>query len=68
MLLHFNNLTIMLEFKFAQKSSLVPKMRAEGIQQINDREYAKSYASGGRKVITAVLVADDEKRQLVIAL
>ena len=68
LLLHFNNLTIMLEFKFAQKSSLVPKMRAEGIQQINDREYAKSYASGGRKVITAVLVADDEKRQLVIAL
>ncbi len=65
LLLHFNNLTIVLEFKFAQKSSQVENMRAEGIQQINDREYAKSYASDGRKVITAVLVADDEKRHLV---
>lgn len=65
LLLHFNNLTIVLEFKFAQKSSLVEKMRAEGTQQISDRDYAKSYASDGRKVITAVLVADDEKRHLV---
>ena len=32
---------------------------------MNDREYAKSYASDGRKVITSVLVADDEKRQIV---
>ena len=65
LLLHFNNLTIVLEFKFAQKSSLVEKMRAEGTQQISDRDYAKSYASDGRKVITAVLVADDEKRQII---
>lgn len=65
LLIQFNNITVVLEFKFALKSSLVQKMRAEGIQQMNDREYAKSYASEGRKVITAVLVADDEKRQLV---
>ena len=65
LLIQFNNLTVVLEFKFAQKSSQVQNMRAEGTQQINDREYAKSYASEGRKVITAVLVADDEKRQLV---
>ena len=65
LLLHFNNLIVVLEFKFAQKSSQVEKMRAEGMQQINERDYAKSYASDERKVITAVLVADDEKRQLV---
>lgn len=65
LLLQFNNLTIVLEFKFAQKSSQVEKMRAEGIQQMNNREYAKSYASAGQKVVTAILVADDEKRQIV---
>ena len=41
-------------------------MMTEGIQQMNERDYAKSYASGEHKVITAVLVADDEKRQIVI--
>ena len=39
---------------------------SEGIQQLNSREYARSYASAGQKVVTAVLVADDEKRQIVI--
>ena len=38
----------------------------EGILQVESREYAKSYASEERRVITAVLVADDEKRQIVI--
>ncbi len=56
----------MLEFKFAQKSSQIEKMKAEGMQQLKDREYSKSYASGKRKVIIAVLVADDEKRQIII--
>ena len=48
------------------KSSQVKEMGAEGIQQMNNRDYAKSYASAGEKVVTAVLVADDEKRQIII--
>lgn len=66
LLIQFNGLIVVLEFKFAEKSSQVETMMAEGIQQMNDREYAKSYASDGRKVITAVLVADDEKRQITV--
>ena len=66
LLIQFTDLIIVLEFKFAQKSSQVEKMKAEGTQQMNTREYSKSYASEGRKVITAVLVADDEKRQIII--
>ena len=66
LLLQFNNITVVLEFKFAHKSSQVKEMGAEGIQQMNNRDYAKSYASAGEKVVTAVLVADDEKRQIII--
>ena len=66
LLIQFHNLIVVLEFKFSHKSSTLQKMRAEGIQQINDRDYSKSYALEGRKVITAVLVADDEKRQIFI--
>ena len=65
LLIQFNNLIIVLEFKLAQKSSQVENMMIEGIQQMNDRDYAKSYTSDGCKVITSVLVADDEKRQVV---
>ena len=66
LLIQFNNLVVVLEFKFAQKSSQVEDKMKEGILQVESREYAKSYASEGRRVITAVLVADDEKRQIVI--
>ena len=66
LLIQFNNLVVVLEFKFTQKSSQVEDKMKEGILQVESREYAKSYASEGRRVITAVLVADDEKRQIVI--
>ena len=39
---------------------------SEGIQHMNDREYAKSYTSDGIKVKAKVLIADDEKRQIVM--
>ena len=39
---------------------------SEGIQQINGRDYAKSYVSGEYKVIVRVLAADDERRQIAI--
>ena len=65
LLIQFSDLIVVLEFKFAHKSSQVENMMKEGKQQMNNREYAKNYASEGRKTIIAVLVADDEKRQIV---
>ncbi|MCR4783587.1 MAG: ATP-binding protein [bacterium] len=64
LVLQFQNLFIVLEFKFAEKSADVEKKELEGWQQIKDREYAKNYDAEGRKVIEAVLVADDERRQV----
>ena len=66
LLIQFRDLIVVLEFKFAQKTSQVEKMMQERILQVKSREYAKNYASDVRKVITAVLVADDEKRQITI--
>ena len=62
LLLQFSDLIVVLEFKFTQKSSHVERMMSE---DMNDREYAKSYALDGCKVITSVLVANDEERQIV---
>ena len=66
LLIQFSDLIIVLEFKFANKSSQVEKMMSEGIQHMNDREYAKSYTSDESKVKAKVLIADDEKRQIVM--
>ncbi len=66
LLLQFKDLIVVLEFKFADKSSQVEKMMAEGIQQTIESRCANGYASSGLKVITAVLVADYEKRQTII--
>lgn len=64
--IQINSLVVILEFKFAEKSSEVEKMKIEGKQQLLNREYAKGYNAEGRKIVTAVIVADDEKRQAVI--
>ena len=66
LVINFNNLIVALEFKFASKTSEVDKMKVEGLNQIKDREYAKSYDTEGRKVVTAVLVADDLERKIVL--
>ena len=66
LLIQFKHLIIVLEFKFSEKSSQVEKMLTEGIQQMNTRDYSKSYVSDRHRVITRILVADDEKRQMVI--
>lgn len=65
LLLQFNNITIVLEFKFSQKSLQVANMMKEGIFQVRSREYAKSYTLYNRKIVMSVLVVDDEKRQIV---
>ena len=66
LVISFNNLIVVLEFKFAVKSSEVEKMKIEGLNQIKDREYSKSYDTEGRKVVTAVFVADDQKRKIIL--
>lgn len=57
---------IVLEFKFASRSSEIEQKRNEGSQQILSRDYAKSYEIEGRTVIIEVIVADDEKRQVIL--
>ena len=65
MVIQFKNLMVVLEFKFAAKSSDVRRLKAEGTAQLQDREYTKGYDAEGRKIISAVIVADDEHRQVV---
>lgn len=62
----FNNQIIVLEFKFAAKTSDVEKKNTEGRRQLREMGYADSYKADNRRVITAVLVADDEKRQISV--
>ncbi len=50
LLIQFRELIIVLEFKFTQKSSQLDDVMNVGILQVNNREYAKSYASDGRKL------------------
>ncbi len=64
--IQFNNLVVVLEFKFAKDSSEVEKKKLEGLEQLQERGYANSYDAEGRKVISVVLVADDLNRQIVI--
>ncbi len=61
----FNDKIIIIEFKFANTSKEVDKKRAEGQEQV--KRYAESYKNEGKKIIIAVvLVADNEKRQVVL--
>ena len=60
-----DKLVIVIEFKFAPTSKDVDKKRKEGEDQIKSRDYASAYKST-KKIITAVFVADDEKRQIIL--
>ena len=60
-----DKLVVVIEFKFAPTSKDVDKKRQEGEEQIKSRDYASAYKSI-KKIITAVFVADDEKRQVVV--
>ena len=64
--IQLGNQVAVLEFKFASKSSEVDEKRIEGKQQILDRGYALSYGVEGRKILTHVLIADDEKKQVTL--
>ena len=60
----FEDKIIIIEFKFAKSSKEVDKKRAEGQEQVT--KYAESYKNEGKKIITVVLVADNEKRQIIL--
>ena len=62
--IQFKNLTVVLEFKLSKTSAGVDEMKRVGEQQIRERGYAEGYGSDGHEVITAVLVADAEKREV----
>ena len=63
--IQFNNLTVVLEFKLSKTSAGVEQMKRIGAQQIKKRGYAETYSGNGREIITAVLVADNEKRMVI---
>ena len=65
LVLQFQNLVVVLEFKFAKDSNEVEEKKCEGLEQLQDRSYAQSYGVEDRKVISAVLVANDENRIIV---
>ncbi len=65
-LIVFKNKVIVVEFKLAKDSSEVEKKRKEGEEQIKSRDYSSAYEGSNEKVINLVLIADDEKIQLVL--
>ena len=62
----FEKQIIVLEFKLAEKSSEIDKKKMEGFEQIKEKGYTDSYDSEDRKIISAVVVADDENRKAVV--
>ena len=61
----FERQVVVLEFKFAGTSSDVDKKKDEGLKQMKEKGYADSYDAEGRKVVSAVIVADDENRKVL---
>ena len=64
--IQFEKQIVVLEFKFAGKSPDVDNKKDEGLQQIREKGYTLSYDAEGRKVISAVVVADDENRKALV--
>ena len=60
----FDNKIIIIEFKLAPTSKDVSVKKKEGEKQI--KKYLQAYANTNKKVVTAVFVADDEKRQIIL--
>ena len=60
-----NKRVVVLEFKYAKGRAEIDVKRAEGEEQIQDRNCARPYDAGNRDITTAVIVIDGEKRQAV---
>lgn len=61
----FKHLIFVLEFKFAKCSTDVPKMRVKGMEQLQTKHYAKAYLDKKPHLVQAILIADDEKREVL---
>ena len=64
--IQFGNIIVILEFKFAKTKSEIDGLKRKGYEQINAKGYAEGYDAEQRKVISAVLTADDENRRIVL--
>ena len=64
LIIPFDDKIIIIEFKFANSSKEVDKKRAEAQEQL--KRYAESYKNEGKKIISVVLIADNEKKQIVL--
>ena len=60
----FDDKIIIIEFKLAPTSKDVPAKKKEGEEQI--KKYLPAYANQNKQIITAVFVANDEKRQIIL--
>ena len=60
----FNDKIIIIEFKLAPTSKDVPVKKKEGEEQI--KKYLPAYINLNKQIKTAVFVADDEKRQVIL--
>ncbi|MBR0519519.1 AAA family ATPase, partial [bacterium] len=58
----YDDFIIIIEFKFAENDKEVDKKRIEGQEQV--KRYAESYLNLNKQIITAVFIANDEKRQV----
>ena len=63
--IQFKDKVIILEFKFAEKEIDIDRKSTEGEKQVQEKMYTEAYATEGRNVLYAVLVANDETRQVV---
>ncbi len=60
----FDDHIIIIEFKFAKNSKSVASKKKEGEKQV--AQYAETYKKSNKKIITAVFVANDRKRQIIL--
>ena len=62
--IQFDKHIIIIEFKFAKTSAEIAKMQKQGEEQV--AKYAETYKNSNKKVITAVFVANDKQKQIVM--
>ena len=60
----YDEFIIILEFKFAKNEKEIDKKRIEGQEQV--KRYAEIYSNLNKQIVTAVFVADDKKRQVIL--
>ena len=60
-----NNHIYVFELKIATKSNEIKKVYLEGLKQIHENNYAKTYNTENFILTTEVLVIDDEKRIMI---